>query len=169
MNKGGSVANFSKFLLATNGASSTNLALARQAMLRPIGYAGTDPSSTTPPHPNHRRSSQFHRQQHQPQQHGQHCATGTVGFDPVNGPWDVDTDGDGIADSVWVDLGMPVQTAADGTTYKPLFAIRVLDMDGRLNVNAHGNSAQVEAAYSTPSQVPTSSANFAGRQPVNTQ
>ena len=71
------------------------------------------------------------------------------GFDPINGPWDVDNDGDGIADSVWVDLGLPVQTAPDGTTYKPLFAIRVLDMDGRLNVNAHGNSAQTEATYAS--------------------
>ena len=69
------------------------------------------------------------------------------GFDPINGPWDVDNDGDGVTDSVWVDLGMPVQTAADGTVFKPLFAIRVLDLDGRLNVNAHGSSAQTEATY----------------------
>ena len=33
-------------------------------------------------------------------------------FDAVIGPWDVDNDGDGIADSVWVDIGLPVQTAA---------------------------------------------------------
>ena len=81
------------------------------------------------------------------------------GFDPINGPWDVDNDGDGVTDSVWVDLGLPVQTAPDGTTYKPLFAIRVLDMDGRLNVNAHGNSAQIETAYASR---PAVTRRFAG-------
>jgi len=54
------------------------------------------------------------------------------------GPWDVDNDGDGIRDSIWVDLGMPVQTAPDGRKYKPLFAIMCRDLDGLLNVNAHG-------------------------------
>jgi len=58
-------------------------------------------------------------------------------------PWDVDTDGDGIPDSIWVDLGMPVRSAKDGHLYKPLFAILCLDMDGRANVNAHGCLAQV--------------------------
>ncbi len=33
--------------------------------------------------------------------------------------------------------------------YKPLFAIRCLDLDGRLNVNAHGSSAHVENTYGT--------------------
>ena len=56
--------------------------------------------------------------------------------------WDVDNDGDGVADSVWVDLGMPVRAAADGRLYKPLFAILCVDLDGRLNLNAHGNSFQ---------------------------
>ncbi len=51
--------------------------------------------------------------------------------------WDVDNDGDGIADSVWVDFGFPVQTAPDGRRYKPLFAVLCTDLDGRLNVNAH--------------------------------
>lgn len=59
----------------------------------------------------------------------------------VNGPWDVDNDGDGIADSIWIDLGLPTQTAPDGRRYKPLFAILCVDLDGRLNVNAHGNPA----------------------------
>ncbi len=71
-------------------------------------------------------------------------------FDAVLGPWDVDNDGDGIADSVWVDIGMPVQTAPDGRRFKPLAAILCLDLDGRLNVNAHGNTAQVDTNYSTP-------------------
>ena len=61
--------------------------------------------------------------------------------------WDVDNDGDGVPDSVWVDLGLPVRYTADGQAYKPLFAILCLDMDGRLNLNAHGCYAQTQQAY----------------------
>ena len=56
-----------------------------------------------------------------------------------NFPWDIDNDGDGRPDSVWVDMGFPIQTDASGRQYKPLFAILCADMDGRLNLNAHGN------------------------------
>ncbi|MEM1305173.1 MAG: hypothetical protein AAGG46_09765, partial [Planctomycetota bacterium] len=45
-----------------------------------------------------------------------------------------------MPDSIWVDLGMPVQKTEDGRLYKPLFAILVQDMDGRLNLNAHGTT-----------------------------
>ncbi|MEI8375411.1 MAG: hypothetical protein WCJ35_21535 [Planctomycetota bacterium] len=69
-------------------------------------------------------------------------------WDPIAGPRDVDNDGDGVADSVWVDLGFPVSFTADGRPYKPLFAILCLDMDGRLNLNAHGNLAQTNSSYS---------------------
>ena len=55
--------------------------------------------------------------------------------------WDVDNMGRGRPDSVWVDLGMPVRYTSEGKAYKPLFAILCLDMDGRLNLNAHGNLA----------------------------
>jgi hypothetical protein len=61
------------------------------------------------------------------------------GFDLINGPWDVDNDGDGVPDSIWVDVGFPVQTASDGRRYKPLAAILCVDMDGKLNLNAHSN------------------------------
>ena len=69
------------------------------------------------------------------------------GFDPevnLQGPWDVDNDGDLVPDSIWVDLGLPVQTAPDGRTYKPLFAILCIDLDGKLNLNAHGNLTQLD-------------------------
>ena len=52
---------------------------------------------------------------------------------------DVDTDNDGIADSFWMDLGMSIVTNSNGQRFKPLFAIHIRDMDGLLNVNAHGN------------------------------
>jgi hypothetical protein len=66
-------------------------------------------------------------------------------FNPVDGPWDVDNDGDGEMDSVWVDLGFPAQTASNGRRYKPLFAFYVRDMDGRVNLNTSGNLAQTDA------------------------
>jgi hypothetical protein len=47
--------------------------------------------------------------------------------------------GPGGNDSVWLDLGFPVRTAPDGRRYKPLFAPLVVDLDGRVNVNVHGN------------------------------
>jgi hypothetical protein len=68
-------------------------------------------------------------------------------FDPAGGPWDVDNDGDGNADSIWVDVGLPVQTAPDGRRFKPLAAILCLDLDGRLNVNAHGNVVQTDQFF----------------------
>ena len=88
-------------------------------------------------------------------------ATGAV--NPAKYSWDVDNDGDGVADSVWIDVGLAVQTAVDGTTYKPLVAYMCLDLDGRLNVNAHGNPTQTEADYATaqPSTPPTTAGYFA--------
>ncbi len=73
---------------------------------------------------------------------------------PVSGPrrgdgicdyrWDVDNDNDGVTDSIWVDVGLPVRSTSDGRLYKPLAAILCLDLDGRLNVNAHGIFAQTQ-------------------------
>ncbi|HEV3445801.1 MAG TPA: hypothetical protein VG099_14255 [Gemmataceae bacterium] len=42
-------------------------------------------------------------------------------------------------DSIWLDLDFPVLTTPAGRKYKPLFAPLVVDLDNRLNVNAHGN------------------------------
>ena len=56
------------------------------------------------------------------------------------GPWDVDNDRDGAPDSIWIDLGLPIQTTEDGRRYKPLVAMLVEDLDGRLNLNAHGST-----------------------------
>jgi len=63
----------------------------------------------------------------------------TFPFWEATGPWDVDNDNDGLPDSIWVDLGDPVQRTKDGRFYKPLYAFLIQDMDGRLNINAHGS------------------------------
>ncbi len=61
--------------------------------------------------------------------------------DPLTGKitYDVDNDGDGITDSVWLDLGFPVQHDASGKLYKPLFSFLVLPLNGRLPLNTAGN------------------------------
>ena len=60
---------------------------------------------------------------------------------------DVDSDGDGTLDSVWIDIGLPTQVNSEGVRFRPLVAYRVIDMDGRLNVNAHGST--IDALIST--------------------
>lgn len=53
--------------------------------------------------------------------------------------YDVDNDGDGYEESVWMDLGFPVQTDANGKKYKPLYSFLVLGLNGRLPLNTAGN------------------------------
>ena len=57
---------------------------------------------------------------------------------------DVDTDGDGKKDSFWMDLGLAIITNEQGQRFKPLFAIQIKSMDGRLNANAHSNRTHVD-------------------------
>lgn len=45
----------------------------------------------------------------------------------------------GDADSIWIDLGSAIHYMADGRKYKVLFAPLIVDLDNRVNVNAHGN------------------------------
>ncbi len=61
----------------------------------------------------------------------------------VNGPWDVDNDGDGLPDSVWVDFDLPVVTAPDGKLLKPMIAPLIEDWDGKINLNHAGSYQQL--------------------------
>lgn len=56
--------------------------------------------------------------------------------------WDVDNDNDGVPDSIWIDPGLPVITRPDGRRIKRLAAILIKDLDGSINVNAHGTLDQ---------------------------
>ncbi len=55
--------------------------------------------------------------------------------------YDVDNDGDGLNDSVWLDLGYPARRNAQGKLYKPLFAFMVIGLNGRIPLNTAGNMA----------------------------
>ena len=90
-------------------------------------------------------------------------AAGFVGGMALNGPWDVDNNGDGKPDGIWMDLGFPVRTASDGRRYKPLFSILCVDLDGRLNLNAAGALAQTLAAYSADADTSGSALVFANQ------
>ena len=48
---------------------------------------------------------------------------------------DVDTDGDGICESILVDLGYPPFRRGDGKLVVPLFAMQVRDLNGLINLN----------------------------------
>ena len=113
------------------GQGSWDRALQRQAILRPMNRVYRADPPQPGDHPNFTGSN--------------------PGFDPLNSAtWDIDNDNDGIPDSIWADLGMPVQTDASGRKYKPLFAMLCVDMDGKLNLNAHGNYSHVLAGQQAP-------------------
>ncbi|MCA9141113.1 MAG: hypothetical protein KDB00_30290, partial [Planctomycetales bacterium] len=61
----------------------------------------------------------------------------------INGPWDIDNDGDGLPDSIWVDFNLPVVAGPDGKQLKPMVAFLIEDMDGKINVNVHGSYNQL--------------------------
>lgn len=62
--------------------------------------------------------------------------SGAIGDSPAE--LDVDTDGDGIKDAIWVDFGAdPIQIGTDWI--KPLAAIKIVDLAGRIPLNTAGN------------------------------
>ncbi len=79
-----------------------------------------------------------------------------TGNDPsVPAIYDVDNDGDGDKESIWLDPGFPIKTTPDGIKYKVLIAAYVVDLDGRININAAGNLAQAVQDLTTPNSKPS--------------
>lgn len=75
----------------------------------------------------------------------------------------VDNDGDGTADSGWLDIGLPPIIDATGQTLYPRAAILVTDLDGRLNINAHGGRNDLDNGNSLyPSNFASGSNALAG-------
>jgi hypothetical protein len=136
----------------------SDAAFARTVILRPIGQ---NMGISSPPHPDFTGSNPYF----DPQWDGIYGSSTLHGN---NARWDVDNDGDGIPDSVWIDLGFAVRSTPDGRLYKPLAAILCLDLDGRLNLNAHGslvqaiNSSAYQGNANPASDVPGAAAVFAG-------
>ncbi len=87
--------------------------------------------------------------------------------DSMQGPYDVDNDGDGITDSIWVDAGLPVVTAPNGRRYKRLVAILIKDLDGRVNPGVHGNMIVANDPNARP--VTPITDTVAGTDPNNPQ
>ena len=94
---------------------------------------------------------------------GQDISNATAFFDLLRGSkgigdddvvdqyfFDVDTDGDGTLDSIWIDTGREPFKLSDKTLVKPLAAIRCIDLGGRINVNAHGSLAHLNQINSEP-------------------
>ncbi len=67
--------------------------------------------------------------------------------------WDVDNDGDGIMDSIWIDPGFPIQVSRDGRLYKRLIAPLILDLDGRLNINTAGTTKEIASLTQAPTNM----------------
>ena len=81
-------------------------------------------------------------------------------FGTAGQPCNVDNDGDGIPDGVWLTDALPRQRTPTGGELSFDVSYLVLDLDGRINLNAHGSyvRAQVNPATqypSTASGVPT--------------
>jgi hypothetical protein len=74
--------------------------------------------------------------------------TANIGYPFLgNNSLDVDSDNDGEKDAVFIDNGYEVITGVDGRRFKPLVAYKVVDLDGRLNLNAHGSLVQAEDTF----------------------
>ena len=63
------------------------------------------------------------------------------GDDPIE--FDYDNDGDGYREAILMDLDFPAQQDASGNLFVPMYMITIHDLDGLINLNAHGNLAKL--------------------------
>ena len=66
-----------------------------------------------------------------------------TGSDPAVYELDVDNDGDGIREGIWLDLNYPMQQTSETTprNYVLLHSATIYDLDSLVNLNVHGNLA----------------------------
>ena len=70
-------------------------------------------------------------------------ANGNNVLDPIP----VDSDADGVVDSKFIDIGLPSIVDSQGKPIYPRAAITVVDLDSRLNLNAHGSQVDVDSIF----------------------
>ncbi len=70
----------------------------------------------------------------------------------TKGPWDVDNDGNGVYDGIWIDPNLPLITSREGKLLKALVSYTIESLDSRLDLNATGNLQQTAApnVYDAP-------------------
>jgi len=102
-------------------------------------------------------------------------------WDGFNGPssnydFDADLDGDGVKESIYMDMDLGVFDTPDGTRkFVPIVAAKLVPLDDRFDLNAHGNVAKItrddRSAFPEPgtmtSEMFHSSNQAAGRSEVN--
>ncbi|MEP3482160.1 MAG: hypothetical protein ABJZ55_23145 [Fuerstiella sp.] len=66
---------------------------------------------------------------------------------------DSDNTGDGVFEGIWWDLGYPVQETAGGEVYGTMFSFTIVDAGGLLDLNSHGNLAELRRNEDILSQV----------------
>lgn len=66
-------------------------------------------------------------------------------FLPSTAAIEVDNDSDGEPDSGFVDIALPPFRDAMGTPVQPRAAVLVVDLDGRVNLNVHGDAVAFDA------------------------
>ncbi|MFN5437994.1 MAG: hypothetical protein ACK5ES_25785, partial [Planctomyces sp.] len=64
-----------------------------------------------------------------------------TGSHPDNYELDVDNDGDGTKEGIWMDLNFPIQETSDGVQYAILHSLTIYDLDSLIDLNVHGNLA----------------------------
>ncbi|GAB5402498.1 MAG: hypothetical protein Aurels2KO_07290 [Aureliella sp.] len=70
----------------------------------------------------------------------------------TKGPWDVDNDGDGVYDGIWIDPNLPLITSREGKLLKAMVSYTIESLDSKLDINATGNLQQTAdpAVYDAP-------------------
>ena len=53
-------------------------------------------------------------------------------------------------DSFWMYCGSPIMTLPDGRQYTAMYAVLIVDLDGKVNVNALGNVQGINHAHRSP-------------------